>query len=77
MQVSLLPAALRERAVAGRRVDRGAHRARSILGRPTFELGDLKIAVYPWIENKGDWLIYLGLANDDLPARGLGAAYRL
>jgi len=31
----------------------------SILGRPTFELGDLKIAVYPWIENKGDWLILL------------------
>lgn len=39
----------------------GTPRARvvSILGRPTFELGDLKIAVYPWIENKGDWLIYL------------------
>jgi len=28
----------------------------SVLGRPTIELQDLKIAVYPWIEHKGDLL---------------------
>jgi hypothetical protein len=30
----------------------------SNLGKPTIELKDLRILVYPWIEHKGDWLIF-------------------
>lgn len=28
------------------------------LGNPTIELNDLRILVYPWIEHKGDWLLF-------------------